>query len=130
MLSRAKTNWTGPRSSVAASLSLLMLWGWVAAPLCACRCAHAGAVESACHRHASHAPDRSAHPCEHACAKANVESSADLVATPASPEAPQSTTPVVFALAWRPSAAPRLAGAIERDVGPPLPVPLFQILRS
>ena len=130
MFSRVKTNESGLPSTVAASLSLLMLWGWVAAPLCVCRCAHASSAPAACHRHASHATDRSTHPCEHACATMTVDRSAEIVAAPASPDPAPASAVIVSPLVWTPPSAPPRARPIERDVGPPQPAPLFQILRS
>jgi len=130
MLTRVKMNESGLRSSLAASLSLLMLWGWAATPLCVCRCAHASPAPPACHRHASHATERSTHPCEHACATMSADRSAEVVATPASPDPAPASTPIVSSWVRTPPVVLRRTQPIERDVGPPLPATLFQILRS
>ena len=129
-------SFSGPSVSLALAL---LVFGAVAAPFCRCVCGRHGtaaaAEVSSCHGHAGrHGPcvPTPPHPCEHAGCAA-------LTATmPQLPEvAPLGSTstplvggdPILMPLDLVTSRPALMRPWTDRDIGPPVPITLFTILR-
>jgi hypothetical protein len=132
------------RRTTTALATALVLFGVVAAPFCRCACTGSRVAVAAvaqapsCHGTAGHHCNHCKHDskrertCEHS-------SCAGMTITPqeTSGSAPSSAVSVgaVHAMALLPALQPvagqaRVKPGADRDLGPPLPLPLFSILRA
>jgi hypothetical protein len=134
-----RRNWPARRSSdfIAVFSLAVILFGLVAAPFCRCNCGDhdtaAAAEAPACHAHAEHGKAES--PSDHSCPHAGCAGlTAVIPQLPAQGSIASSAPSVVdvflpSALDVIPTRLVLMRPGIERDVGPPIPAPLFSILR-